>query len=124
MIYLDTHVVAWLYAGTLNKLSTTARDLIESESLLISPIVQLELDDLPHLSGPPPDSALVLESLSRNIGLEICDLSFGRIIVESIEQRWTRDPFDRLIVAHACLRGARLLTKDRTILKHYSQAIW
>lgn len=29
---------------------------------------------------------------------------------------WTRDPFDRLIVAHAQLRGWRLATGDRLIL--------
>ena len=28
MVYLDTHVVVWLYAGELAKLSKTAKDLI------------------------------------------------------------------------------------------------
>ena len=31
---------------------------------------------------------------------------------------WTRDPFDRLLVAHAQLRGWRLATGDAVILEH------
>jgi len=31
---------------------------------------------------------------------------------------WTRDPFDRLLVAHARLRGWRLATADTTLLAH------
>ncbi len=36
-IYLDTHVVAWLYAGRVDLLSTRARTLIDAEELRISP---------------------------------------------------------------------------------------
>jgi PIN domain nuclease of toxin-antitoxin system len=34
----------------------------------------------------------------------------------AVDLSWTRDPFDRLIVAHARLRGWRLATGDRMIL--------
>ena len=40
------------------------------------------------------------------------------------EETWTRDPFDRVIVAQARLRGAPLLTKDRAIHAGYERAIW
>ena len=43
MIYLDTHVVIWLYAGEHGRLARTARRLIETEPLLISPVLLLEL---------------------------------------------------------------------------------
>jgi len=36
----------------------------------------------------------------------------------SLTLGWTRDPFDRLIVAHASLRGWRLATGDTHILGH------
>lgn len=43
MIYLDTHVVVWLYAFGAEKLSKRARELMEQpSSLLISPMVLLE----------------------------------------------------------------------------------
>ena len=35
----------------------------------------------------------------------------------AIDLSWTRDPFDRLLVAHARYRGWRLATADTTLLK-------
>ena len=47
MIYLDTHVVLWLYFRKGDGLSSNARYLIEYEpEILISPMVLLELDYL------------------------------------------------------------------------------
>ena len=43
MIYLDTHVVVWLYAGLIERVSQKARDLISAQDLAISPMVSLEL---------------------------------------------------------------------------------
>ena len=37
---------------------------------------------------------------------------------------WTRDPFDRLIVAHALADDAILLSADETIRKHCPRAQW
>jgi PIN domain nuclease of toxin-antitoxin system len=34
---------------------------------------------------------------------------------QAVEVDWTRDPFDRLIVAHAGLRGWRLATGDKAL---------
>jgi PIN domain nuclease of toxin-antitoxin system len=34
----------------------------------------------------------------------------------ALDLSWTRDPFDRLIAAHARLRGWRLATSDETLL--------
>jgi PIN domain nuclease of toxin-antitoxin system len=40
------------------------------------------------------------------------------------ELTWTRDPFDRLIVAQAMGKNFRLLTKDAGIRRHSSLAFW
>jgi PIN domain nuclease of toxin-antitoxin system len=37
---------------------------------------------------------------------------------------FTRDPFDRLIVAHASLHGAPLVTKDEHLHRHHASAVW
>jgi PIN domain nuclease of toxin-antitoxin system len=42
--YLDTHVVAWFYAGETALLSSKARAAIEANRLLVSPMVGLELE--------------------------------------------------------------------------------
>ncbi len=124
MIYLDTHVVVWLYAGDTDRLSDPAREHIERDDLLVSPIVQLELAYLKELGRITADSALILETLGQSIGLGLCRQPFLRVVVESIGQHWTRDPFDRLIVAQARVSGAKLVTKDRTIRENYAFAIW
>jgi PIN domain nuclease of toxin-antitoxin system len=35
---------------------------------------------------------------------------------------WTRDPFDRLLAAHASLRGWRLATADEELLRRLGDA--
>lgn len=90
----------------------------------MSPIVQLELEYLFETDRITVESALILETLNQSIGLQLCDMPFARVVVESIRQNWTRDPFDRLVVAQACVRDAELMTKDRIILEHYPKAVW
>lgn len=124
MIYLDTHVVVWLYAGRTDLLSPRATEQIEAESLYISPMVQLELEYLREIDRINVESALVIESLSQRIGLTLCDLPFAAVMVESIKQSWTRDPFDRLITAQAIARNAELLTKDKHVRDHCACAFW
>ncbi len=124
MIYLDTHAVAWLYAGQLERFTERGLALLESEDILVSPMVQLELQCLREIGRLTVDSALIIETLGAAIGLRLCEQPFARVIAESILQTWTRDPFDRLIVAQAVSRGAPLLTKDETILGHCPLACW
>jgi len=124
VIYLDTHVVVWLYAGLSEKFTLHGVDLLENKQLLISPMVQLELQYLKEIQRISAESALIIETLTYSIGLQICQTSFAKIVAESITENWTRDPFDRLIVAQAKTRVAPLLTQDRLILEHYPQAVW
>ena len=124
MIYLDTHVVVWLYAGETERISDTGQELIENHELLISPIVFLELQYLKEINRLTVEPALLLENLASTIGLTICNNSFLQIVTEAIPQTWTRDPFDRLIVATAAAQNSILLTKDTTILENFQDATW
>jgi PIN domain nuclease of toxin-antitoxin system len=125
VIYFDTHVVVWLYSGDIKLLSSKAIELIENNDLLyISPIVYLELKFLYEIGRIKVSPAEILESLSASIGLSVCDKSFLQIISESISLEWTRDPFDRIIVANAIVNDAVLLTKDSRIQANYSKACW
>ena len=54
----------------------------------------------------------------------ILDDSFRDIVVESLEKKWTRDPFDRLISTHALVCGHELATKDASILLNCRCAFW
>jgi len=124
VIHLDTHVVAWLYAGRTDILPAAARRAIDEHELLVSPMVVLELQYLYETRRTTARAEVVLETLGREIGLGICDHPFKQITAVALGESWTRDPFDRLIVAQAKARGVALVTKDSTIQQHYRQVIW
>lgn len=77
LIYLDTHVVAWLYAGRVDLLSPNATKLIESEELRISPAVILELECLRETGRLAVGGNTVVQSLSAQLGLRVCEGAFS-----------------------------------------------
>ena len=124
MIYLDTHVVVWLYAGHLEKLSVPAREMINENDLSVSAIVRLELQYLYEIQRITAEANELLADLSDRIGLKICGESFDTIVKGALIHSWTRDPFDRIIVANAALREHILVTKDQNMLANYENARW
>lgn len=84
----------------------------------------LELTYLHEVGKARDPSPMMLAALRQGIGLEVEDISFADLIERAIELSWTRDPFDRLIAAHAIVADAPLVTADETIRKHLPQAIW
>jgi PIN domain nuclease of toxin-antitoxin system len=125
LVHLDTHVVCWLYEGRIDLLSRPAREALEhAQTLGVSPIVDLELQLL-HESGRLVEGpATVLPSLARDIGLQPAESPFETVVAAARDVEWTRDPFDRLIVASAVIAHARLITKDRLVRKHCPLALW
>jgi PIN domain nuclease of toxin-antitoxin system len=124
LIYLDTHLVVWLYAGLTSKLSDRAKHLINEHELYISPMVRLELQYLYEIGRITEKSDDILLDLVNRLNLKICQTDFNLIINQSLIINWTRDPFDRLIVSNASVDNHILLTKDNWILTHYKNAVW
>lgn len=124
LIYLDTHVAAWMYAGRTDLFPEGVRSILEEHDLLISPAVKLELQYLFEIGRTTEPARTVVNTLERTVGLAICDLPFQEVVEVALAQSWTRDPFDRLIVSQASLRKLRLLTKDRNIRESFPEAIW
>jgi PIN domain nuclease of toxin-antitoxin system len=111
VILLDTNAVIWL-----DQNHVRARALAGSSSrLIVSPATLLELQMLDEIGR------LRLRSRLRGIidsdRWEIDDPPALQWFEHSAEESWTRDPFDRLIVAHARLRGVRLASGDSAILE-------
>ena len=125
MIYLDTHVLVWLYSKGSHAVPTVAAQLIEeTDDIRISPMVRLELQYLFEMNRVTVPAAEVLDELIVQIGLQICEIPFLKIIKKAEQQNWTRDPFDRLIVAQAAIKDAVLISKDASIHDHYEFAVW
>jgi PIN domain nuclease of toxin-antitoxin system len=123
--YLDTHAVIWLREGEDTLFSRLAKAFIEAETdLVVSPMVLLELENLHEIGRVKPSARQVMEDLGAEVGLRVCTYPFGLIVEKALDEKWTRDPFDRIIVAHARARNAALITKDEKIRRHYSRAVW
>jgi PIN domain nuclease of toxin-antitoxin system len=124
LIYLDTHVIVWLYAGLVEMFNELTRELINDHDVYISPIVRLELQYLNEIQRVTDSPDAIVDDLSGRIGLQICDRSFNAIVSHALAFSWTRDPFDRLIVANAAISDNILLSRDQNILEHYKHARW
>jgi PIN domain nuclease of toxin-antitoxin system len=69
--------------------------------------------------------SVIVRELLENYGVPFCDLPFATIAFAALDEKWTRDPFDRLIVANAKANGiAWLISADETIRKHYPRTVW
>jgi len=124
VIRLDTHVVVWLYQGQTERLSARAAERIETHSLVVSPMVQLELTYLHEIGRLTVSGAEILGDLGSRIGVQLSDASLAAVVHAAASLNWTRDPFDRLIVADALVASTELLTKDATIAAHCPLAVW
>ncbi len=123
MIYLDTHVVVWLYAGDRQRLTPGLLARLDDD-LYISPMVVLELALLHEVGRVLPEANDIVADLGRRIGLRVCELSFADVASSAAVQSWTRDPFDRLITGHAAVNGQPLATRDELIRENYAPAFW
>ena len=125
IVYLDTAVVVWLAEANLAKLSKNALSLIQTAELRISPMALAELQylyEIERIAVPPQE---ILVKLNAEVGLTVCDHPFPIVAEVALGENWTRDPFDRIIVAHAKANGlAPLVTKDEAIREHYDNARW
>jgi PIN domain nuclease of toxin-antitoxin system len=124
MTFLDSHVVTWLYQKELDLMPLRVLKILEDETVTISPIVILELEYLFEIGKIKEHGEPIVDYLSLTLGLQINNFDFHKVIHAAIDERWTRDPFDRIITAHARCYDALLLTKDKTILRNYSKAFW
>jgi PIN domain nuclease of toxin-antitoxin system len=124
LIYLDTHIVVWLFAGLLDKFSHTVKAMLNENEILISPIVRLELQYLYEIERVKEPASVIVADLSDRIGLEVCEKDFNAVVSQALTLTWTRDPFDRVIVANAKLSDNILISKDPSILENYAHARW
>lgn len=123
--YLDTHVVLWLAAGKVNRLSAKARGLLGRSEVLVSPMAFLELEYLHELGRTKFHATELVKKVEYETTLRICDLPFAAIAQTALDEKWTRDPFDRMIVANAKANGfAWLISADENIAKNYPRTVW
>ncbi|WP_271085482.1 PIN domain-containing protein [Brevundimonas sp. NIBR11] len=124
---MDTQIVVWIFNGSGHRLSKRAAAAISrSPSLCISPLVAMEIDMLIERGRvDAPDLDAVISEIAESFGPVIqSQASLSDIVAKSLTIGWTRDPFDRLIVANAMADRTKLVTSDEKIRAHFKDAVW
>jgi PIN domain nuclease of toxin-antitoxin system len=119
-LLLDTHLLLWA-AGQPNRLTPTARKLIDSPSneLLFSAASVWEVAIKRGLgrSDFQADPRLLRRGLLDNGYAELPIVSDHVVAIESLPPIH-KDPFDRLLVAQATVEGITLLTADSVVAEY------
>ena len=122
--YLDTHTASWLAHGP-KRIGRDAARLIQKAELFISPMAFIELEFLYEIGRLKLPAKDVLRKLEQEVDLRLCDLPFAEVARAALDEKWTRDVFDRMIVAQARLKGlAPLISADALIAEHYPRTVW
>ena len=114
-LLLDTHIVLWSAAEP-DKLADEARDAIEdgANDVFVSVVSAWEIaikQSLGKLDLPKPAEQWLPEVVRRT-GYEVADLGLGAALGVRALPWHHRDPFDRLLVAHALEGGLTVVTRD------------
>ena len=122
--FLDTHAAAALYQGNRDLFGRSAADLAERAALFISPLVRLELGLLWEIGRTRVGADKIVQGLIADWGVSIADDPIESVVAAAMGFSWTRDPFDRLLVATAMLHRAPFITRDQKIHANYTEAVW
>jgi PIN domain nuclease of toxin-antitoxin system len=122
--FLDTHAVIFLWEGRTEVFGAGSREILEQSLLLISPLVRLEMGFLREVGKLKAEPDQILGSLTSDYGAVLTDDSLEALVPLAMPLSWTRDPFDRLLVATALLHQAPLVTRDARIHEHFPGAVW
>jgi PIN domain nuclease of toxin-antitoxin system len=124
MTYLDTHIAVDLAEAQLGRLSRQAQKAIDTEGdLRLSPMVLMELQLLYEIGRLNTGADQIARILAEDLDVRVCDASWAAIARQALAEGWTRDPFDRLILAQARLKKARLITRDERMHRQYRLAL-
>jgi PIN domain nuclease of toxin-antitoxin system len=126
-LLLDTQCWLWMQASP-EKLTDEARELLVDPAniLLLSAASSWEIAikyALGKLPLPAPPASYVPDRLRRS-GVTPLGVSHVHALAVAELPVHHRDPFDRLLVAQACLDDLTLLTADRTLGAYDVQIMW
>ena len=112
MILLDTNAVLFLLSGHRRARPLQAR----AGQLLVSPVSILELQFLVECGRIEITSGDVASAVREDPRFRLDNPPLDEVLSEAIGLSFTRDPFDRLIIAHALSGNHVLATSDARIL--------
>ena len=112
MILLDTNALIWIHQNS----RRSAVLLAQRQRLYASPACVLELQILIEAGRLRLRRGHTVASIIDDDRWVVDDPPSAEWFDRASRESWTRDPFDRLLVARARLRGWRVATGDGPIL--------
>ena len=112
MILLDTHAAIGLARG-----HKRSRPLERLPRLYLSPATLLEVQFLAEAGRVRLARGQSAAALARDDRWRLDEPPSAKWFAAACDLDWTRDPFDRLLAAHARLRGWKLATADNVLLE-------
>jgi PIN domain nuclease of toxin-antitoxin system len=124
---LDTSVILWSVAEE-HKLNARALETIRSktDALYMSTVsaweiaIKYDLGDLPLRTEP----VFFVPEVVRGMGMHVLDITSVHAIEVGRLPHHHRDPFDRMLIAQANVKGMTLLTSDRIFGKYEVQQVY
>jgi PIN domain nuclease of toxin-antitoxin system len=113
VILLDTNAMIWLATG-----HARARPLARFARLYVSPVSLLEVQFLHEIGRITFAGGRSIEALAEDPRWRLDEPPAGRWFMAACAMAWTLDPFDRLLAAHARVRGWKIATSDNGLLEN------
>lgn len=114
---LDTHILLWRLLDPVRLPKKSASILASSvHTFLVPAIVLLEMQYLREIGRVVVEVEQVLEFLRSAPEYDIVPYDVA-VMAHSLRLTGNRDPFDRIILAHALATSTTLLSKDRWMKK-------
>jgi PIN domain nuclease of toxin-antitoxin system len=117
VILLDTNALIWLERGHRRSRALTRG----GRRLYVSPASLLELQFLVEIGRIRLRTGTVAAFAEDERWL-LDDPPAASWFLRAMDVEWTHDPFDRLLIAHARVRGWRLATGDAHLLQRLDQS--
>src|SRR5688572_29864868 len=107
-VVCDTNLLIALYSRASDKIGPRTDEMLSTSILVFPAMVQIELDFLYEIKRINRNGQFVFGDLIHRLGAIVDLTPMFQLAAESEKITWTRDPFDRLIVATALALNAPL----------------
>jgi PIN domain nuclease of toxin-antitoxin system len=116
-LLLDTHFLIWLVLGS--KRLAEFPWIERHRPWGVSPVSFLEIQLLAEVGRLSVRNPEFTSAVMEDPRFTVDDISLVPVIRNGLRLDWTRDPFDRMLVAHSLARRVPMCTVDRRIRAHH-----
>lgn len=121
MIFVDTHVLAWL-ASDDRRLKPEARERLVTDGFVISAVTAWEYADLLARRRFPAEAPI--DWFIEHFSAEVMALPADAWRVDARLPPVHRDPIDRMLIAHVVMAQGLLATADRKMRQYPVDLLW